>query len=69
MEKFHKLIITIAHRQSNSLVKFTLPCINIVTYGTLFLGRMQKKLVEFSKKKKKKFHLNVKKDMLDLDLD
>jgi hypothetical protein len=31
MGNFHKLMITITHIQSNLLVKFTLPYINIVT--------------------------------------
>jgi hypothetical protein len=60
-------MITIAHMQSNLLVKFTLPYINIVTYGTLFWEGCKKKIRGILEKNYLIFHLNVKKIMLDLD--
>jgi hypothetical protein len=67
MENFHKLMITITHIQSNLLVKFTLPYINIVIDGTFFWNRCKKNLNGILEIFYLIFHLNVKKGILDLD--
>jgi len=67
MEIFHKLMITIADNQfylSNSLT-----ICQHCNIWNIVLGRMQKQISGIINIFYFIFHLNVKKDMLDLDLD